>query len=491
VRTTRESRAAGTHTGLILALVGAAQFMVVLDVSIVNVALPSMRNDLGFSIGGLQWVVNAYTITFGGLLLLGGRASDLLGRRRMFITGILLFALASLTAAFAPNAALLVAARAAQGVGGAIVAPSTLAVLMTTFRDGPERQRALGVWGAMTAGGGSAGAILGGVLTDVLDWRWIFLVNVPVGAVIAWEARRSLAPDPPRAVDAPERTFDLLGALTVTGGLVVAVFAIVRTTTEGWASLQTIGALTLAALLLAAFLIVESRVARQPLVPLRIFESRLLTGANVLVLLMSAGMFAMWYFVSLYLQQVLGYSPIKAGLAFLPMTLTIAVGSMRAAAIVRRLGIRTTLLSGFVFSAAGLLLFSRIHASGDYLGDVLAPSVLCSAGMGLCMVPLTTTAVAGVRHAEAGLASGLVNVSRLFGGALGLALLVAIADAHRSDLLAHHSSVAVATSNGFARAFLVASLFAFAGALLVLPLVRQVRPAAAELAAEVPGYGEV
>ncbi|MDX6526768.1 MAG: hypothetical protein QOI43_2279 [Gaiellales bacterium] len=485
----REAPAEGTHAGLILALVGAAQFMVVLDVSIVNVALPSIRDDLGFSIGGLQWVVNAYTITFGGLLLLGGRASDLLGRRRMFITGILVFALASLAGAFAPNAAFLVAARAAQGIGGAIVAPSTLAVLMTTFREGPDRQRALGVWGAMTAGGGSAGAILGGILTDVLDWRWIFLVNVPVGAAIAWEARRSLAPDPQRLlqVDGGKRSsFDLLGALTVTSGLVVAVFAIVRTTTEGWTSLQTLGSLAVAVLLLAAFLVIESRVATQPLVPLRIFESRLLTGANVLVLLLGGAMFAMWYFVSLYLQQVLGYSPIKAGLAFLPMTLCIAVGSMRAASIVRRFGIQRTVLAGFLLSTAGLALFSRIHAGGSYLGDVLVPSVLVSIGMGLCMVPLTTTAVAGVAHHEAGLASGLVNVSRLFGGALGLALLVAIADAHRSDLLAHRSiSVAAATSDGFARGFLASSGIALAGALLVLPLVRHVRPVDRELAADV------
>ncbi|MDX6566756.1 MAG: hypothetical protein QOE10_2418 [Gaiellales bacterium] len=485
----REAPAEGTHAGLILALVGAAQFMVVLDVSIVNVALPSIRDDLGFSIGGLQWVVNAYTITFGGLLLLGGRASDLLGRRRMFITGILVFALASLAGAFAPNAAFLVAARAAQGIGGAIVAPSTLAVLMTTFREGPDRQRALGVWGAMTAGGGSAGAILGGILTDALDWRWIFLVNVPVGAAIAWEARRSLAPDPRRLlqVDGGKRSsFDLLGALTVTSGLVVAVFAIVRTTTEGWTSLQTLGSLAVAVLLLAAFLVIESRVATQPLVPLRIFESRLLTGANVLVLLLGGAMFAMWYFVSLYLQQVLGYSPIKAGLAFLPMTLCIAVGSMRAASIVRRFGIQRTVLAGFLLSTAGLALFSRIHAGGSYLGDVLVPSVLVSIGMGLCMVPLTTTAVAGVAHHEAGLASGLVNVSRLFGGALGLALLVAIADAHRSDLLAHRSiSVAAATSDGFARGFLASSGIALAGALLVLPLVRQVRPVDRELAADV------
>jgi EmrB/QacA subfamily drug resistance transporter len=482
----REAPAEGTHAGLILALVGAAQFMVVLDVSIVNVALPSIRNDLGFSIGGLQWVVNAYTITFGGLLLLGGRASDLLGRRRMFITGILVFALASLAGAFAPNAAFLVAARAAQGIGGAIVAPSTLAVLMTTFREGPERQRALGVWGAMTAGGGSAGAILGGILTDALDWRWIFLVNVPVGAAIAWEARRSLAPDPQRLLQVdggpPSRrsSFDLLGAL------VVAAFTIVRTTTEGWTSLQTLGSLAVALLLLAAFLVIESRVATQPLVPLRIFESRLLTGANVLVLLLGGAMFAMWYFVSLYLQQVLGYSPIKAGLAFLPMTLCIAAGSMRAASIVRRFGIQRTLLAGFLLATAGLALFSRIHAGGSYLGDVLVPSVLVSVGMGLCMVPLTTTAVAGVAHHEAGLASGLVNVSRLFGGALGLALLVAIADAHRSDLLAHRSiSVAAATSDGFARGFLASSGIALAGALLVLPLVRHVRPVDRELAADV------
>jgi EmrB/QacA subfamily drug resistance transporter len=472
----RASRQTGAdRSGIILALVGAAQFMVLLDVSIVNVALPAIREDLGFSIGGLQWVVNAYTITFGGLLLLGGRAGDLLGRKRMFITGIVVFALASLAGAFAPSAGFLIAARAVQGLGGAIVAPSTLAVLMTTFREGPERQRALGVWGAMTAAGGSAGAIIGGVLTDALDWRWIFLVNVPVGALIAFEARRSLVPDPASAA-VPRRNFDALGALTVTAGLVVAVFGIVRTTTEGWTSLQTLGSLAAAVLLLAAFVLVESRVASSPLVPLRIFESRLLAGANVLVLLLGASMFAMWYFVSLYLQQVLGYSPIKAGLAFLPMTICIAAGSMRAAAIVARIGIRNTLLAGFLLTAAGLALFSRIHASGDYAGDVLVPSLLVSCGMGLCMVPLTTTAVAGVAQGEAGLASGLVNVARLFGGALGLALLVAIADSHTSDLLAHGQlSVAAATADGFGRAFVAAAGFALAGAILTVPLVRGVR----------------
>jgi EmrB/QacA subfamily drug resistance transporter len=469
------------RSGMILALVGAAQFMVLLDVSIVNVALPAIREDLGFSIGGLQWVVNAYTITFGGLLLLGGRASDLLGRKRMFITGIVVFALASLAGAFAPSAGFLVAARAVQGLGGAIVAPSTLAVLMTTFREGPERQRALGVWGAMTAAGGSAGAIIGGVLTDALDWRWIFLVNVPVGALIAFEARRSLVPDPAPARDAagaavPRGNFDALGALTVTAGLVVAVFGIVRTTTEGWTSLQTVGSLAGAVLLLVAFVVIEARVASSPLVPLRIFESRLLAGANVLVLLLGASMFAMWYFVSLYLQQVLGYSPIKAGLAFLPMTICIAAGSMRAAAIVARIGIRNTLLAGFLLTAGGLALFSRIHASGDYASDVLVPSLLVSCGMGLCMVPLTTTAVAGVAQGEAGLASGLVNVARLFGGALGLALLVAVADAHTSDLLAHGQlSVAAATADGFGRAFVAAAGFALAGAILTIPLVRGVR----------------
>jgi EmrB/QacA subfamily drug resistance transporter len=485
VKMSRGAPAEGSHAGLILALVGAAQFMVVLDISVVNVALPAIREDLDFSLGGLQWVVNAYTITFGGLLLLGGRASDLLGRRRMFITGILVFALASLAGALAPNASLLVVARAAQGIGGAIVAPSTLAVLMTTFPEGPERQRALAVWGAMTAGGGSAGAILGGVLTDVLDWRWIFLVNVPVGAVIAWEARRSLAPDPERT---RQGSFDLLGALTVTGGLVVAVFAIVRTTTEGWGSPQTLASLALAALLLGAFLASEAKVARQPLVPLRIFESRLLAGANVLVLLMSAAMFAMWYFVSLYLQQVLGYSPIRAGLAFLPMTFTIAAGSLRAAVIVRRFGIRATLLTAFALASVGLALFSRIHAGGGYATDVLPASLLVSLGMGLSMVPLTTTAVAGVAHREAGLASGLLNVFRLFGGALGLALLVAIAEAHTSGLLAHHSTtVAAATADGFGRSFIVASGIALLGAAMVLPLVGRVAPVEPEVAADLGG----
>lgn len=443
--------------------------MVILDVSVVNVALPAIRSNLHFSASGLQWVVSAYTIAFGGLLLLGGRAGDLLGRRRMFLIGVALFSVASLAGALSPNAAVLVAARAVQGAGGAIVAPSTLALLMTTFREGPERHRALGWWGAMASIGGSTGGIVGGVLTETLSWRWILLINVPIGLGLAVGALRRIEADVPAA--RASRDFDLAGAILGTGGLTALVLAIARTSSIGWGSAQTIGTLAAAVILLGSFLYVEHRVARAPLLPLGIFASRTLSAANTLMLLLGAAMFGMWFFVSLYLQNVLGYSPIEAGLAFLPMSLLMAVASIRVRYLVARIGVRITLIVAFSSAAAGLLLFARAPTDAVYLRDILIASVILAPGIGFAMVPLTTTAVAGVPGRSAGLASGLVNVSRQVGGAIGIALLASIADGRTSSLLAHGTGPTEALISGYHHAFVAAAVMAVIGAVASAVLV--------------------
>ncbi|MEA2457050.1 MAG: hypothetical protein QOC95_22, partial [Thermoleophilaceae bacterium] len=319
-----------------------AQFMVILDVSVVNVALPSIRDGLGFSATGLQWVVNAYTLTFAGFLLLGGRAADLLGRRRVFIGGLVLFSAASLVGGLAGSQGMLIGARAVQGLGGAIISPASLAIITTTFSDGAQRNKALGAWGAMGGAGGAFGVLLGGVLTDLLSWQWILFINVPIGVAAALLTPRFVAEGRARA---GARNFDLAGALSVTLGLVAIVFAIVRTEVNGWGSAQTIVVLGAGLALIALFLAIEGRFATRPLMPLRIFRSRPLSSANAIVFLLGAGMFGMWFFVSLYLQQVLGYSPLKAGLAFLPMTLTIIVGSMVASRLTRRFGVKPLLVT--------------------------------------------------------------------------------------------------------------------------------------------------
>jgi EmrB/QacA subfamily drug resistance transporter len=452
---------------LVLACV--AQFMVILDVSVVNVALPSIRNDLGFSATGLQWVVNAYTLTFAGFLLLGGRAADLLGRRRVFIGGLLLFSLSSLVGGFAQNEGMLIAARAAQGVGGAVISPATLAIITTTFTEGSERNRALGAWAAMGAAGGTAGALLGGLLTDVLSWQWVLFINVPIGLTAGLLARRFVAEgrNPARA-----RNFDAAGAVTATLGVVAIVFAIVRTDVNGWGSAQTLIVLAIGLALIGMFLLIEGRLASQPLMPLRIFESRALSSANAIVFLLGAAMFAMWYFVSLYLQQVLGYSPLKAGLAFLPMTITIAAASTIASRLVGRIGAKPLLITGMLGQAAGMLLFSRISAGGSFVNDVLAAGIVTAAGMGTAFVPVTIAAVSGVRSSEAGLASGLVNTSRLLGGALGLAILATLAT-ERTASLTHGATPSAATlTAGFQRAFEVGAGFSVAGALVAIIALR-------------------
>ncbi len=470
------------HLRAVLLLSCLAQFMVILDVSVVNVALPSIRNALHFSEQDLQWVVNAYTVTFAGFMLLGGRAADLIGRRRVFVSGLVLFAVASLAGGLAQDQTTLIAARAVQGLGGAVIAPASLSILTATFAEGPARNRAVGIWGAMGGAGGAAGVLLGGVLTALLSWRWILFINVPIGLVAAVLAQHYIAEDR-RSQRA--RQFDLRGALAATAGLSLLVLGIVRTDVTGWGSAETLGIMALGVLLLIAFVAIEGRFAKSPLMPLRIYSSRTLSASNVVMFLVGAAVFGMWFFVSLYLQQVLGYTPIQAGLAFLPMTLCIVAGSALASRGVARFGAKPLLVTGLFAQTAGLLLFTGVSVNGSYLGTVLVPSLLVAIGIGLAFVPVTISAVAGVAPSEAGLASGLVNTSRLVGGALGLAILAAIAAAHTNSDLHHSIAEHAALTGGFRLAFLVAAGFAaLGGAIAVFGLPRVPRPAESRQAAK-------
>jgi EmrB/QacA subfamily drug resistance transporter len=453
-----------------------AQFMVILDVSVVNVALPSIHHALGFSESGLQWVVNAYTITFAGFLLLGGRAADLLGNRRVFIGGLILFSLASLVGGFSQSQIMLVVARAAQGLGAAVISPSSLAIITTTFGEGHNRNRALGAWAAMGGAGGTFGVLVGGLLTDLISWQWILFINVPIGLAAATLSALYVARGRSHTT---ARQFDLSGALTVTLGLLAIVFAIVRTNVNGWASTQTIVLMSTGLALIAAFLLIEGRLTTWPLMPLRIFKSRSLGAANVTVFLLGSAVFAMWFFVSLYLQQVLGYSPLKAGLAFMPMTLTIVVASTVASRAAGRIGVKPLLAIGMLAQCVGLMLFAGISPHGTYAGDVLAASLVVAAGIGIAFVPATIAAVSGVATEEAGLASGLVNTSRLMGGAVGLALLAALATSRTTALLAGRTptvpNLHAALTAGFHRGFVVAACFALIGALVALLGLQQVK----------------
>ncbi len=433
--------------------------MVILDVSVVNVALPSIRADLGFSAVDLQWVVSAYTLTFAGFLLLGGRAADLLGHRRVFVAGLGVFALASLAGGLSTSQGMLIGARAVQGLGGAIVAPVTLSVLTTTFTEGGERDRALGIWGAMGGVGGAVGGLVGGGLTQLAGWEWILFINVPIGAGAAMAALRLLRGA--RITPRRERHYDVAGALTATAGLVLLTFAIVRTDVNGWGSAATLGVAAAGLGLLAVFAWVEARIARRPLVPLGIFASRTLSAANVVVFFLGSSVFAMWYFVSLYLQNVLGFSAIEAGVAFLPMTASIITAAQLAGRLAGRIGPGAVLTGGMTLIGAGMLLFSQVSAPGSFAGDVLVPGVVTALGIGFSFVPVTITAVSGVEPGEAGLASGLINTSRQFGGSLGLAVLATIAGRGGADAGGPPALVA-----GFHDAFVVGACFALAGALV-------------------------
>ena len=446
-----------------LALLCVAQFVVVLDASIVNVALPTIGEALDFSEGNLPWVVNAYVLTFGGFLLLGGRLADLLGRRRVFMAGLLLFAIASLAGGLATNSGQLIAARAVQGLGAAILSPAALSIVATTFRDGAERNRALGIWGAVAGSGGAAGVLLGGVLTETLGWEWVLWVNVPIGIAAAAIAPSLIAET--RAED-EVRHFDVAGATTITLGLSAFVFALLDAESAGWGSAQTIGTLVASVLLLGAFVAIERR-SRAPLVPFSIFRIRTITGANVVGILVGASLFSMFFFISLYMQQVLGYSPIKAGLSYLPLAVSIILSAGIASQLVTKVGFKPILAAGLGLIALGLIWFTQISANGTYLGDILGPSLLAGIGLGFAFVPVTIAAVSGIADREQGLASGLINTSQQIGGALGLAILAAVANGIIGS--SHDPAKLV---EGFQSAFAVGAGFAILGLIATLVLIR-------------------
>ncbi|HTB70877.1 MAG TPA: MFS transporter [Solirubrobacteraceae bacterium] len=461
--------AASRAKNIALALLAMTQFVIVIDASIVNVALPSIGHALRFSQDDLTWVVNAYTLTFGGFLLLGGRLADLMGRRRMFMLGLVVFSLASLAGGLAQSEPWLIAARAVQGTGAAIVSPAALSIITTTFTEGAERNRALGVWGAVAGAGGAAGVLLGGVLTSGLSWRWVLFVNVPIGVLCALLAPRVLAES---HADAETRNFDIPGAVTVTAGLALLVYALVNAVTAGWGSTETVLLIGGAIVLLATFLAIERR-SRAPLMPFSIFRLRTLRGADTVALLIGMSLFSMFFFISLYMQQVLHYSALKAGVSYLPLAVGIILSAGAASAGVTRFGYKPVLLAGLLFIAGGLFWFSRVPGTGGtFAANVLGPSLLAAIGLGLSFVPVTIAAVTGTKPHEAGLASGLVNTAQQVGGALGLAILATVANSRTLGLeRAGQHNLPVALAKGFDRAFLVGSGFALAGAVLTIVLI--------------------
>jgi EmrB/QacA subfamily drug resistance transporter len=446
-----------------LGLLCVAQFMVVLDSAIVNVALPTIGEKLDFSESGLPWVVNAYVLTFGGFLLLGGRLADLLGRRRVLLFGLGLFALASLAGGLATSSGQLIAARAVQGLGAAILSPAALSIVTTTFKDGAERNKALGIWGGVAGSGAAAGVLLGGVLTESLGWEWVLWVNVPIGVAAIAIAPILIAETRDEGGD---RHFDIAGALTITLGISALVFALLDAETAGWGSLQTIATLAGSALALVAFVAIERR-SRAPLVPFSIFRSSTVTGANVVGILTGAALLSMFFLISLYMQQVLGYSPIHAGLSYLPLAISIIVSAGIASQLVTKVGFKPILAIGMGLIAAGLIWFSRISAHGSFVDDILGPSLLAAVGLGFAFVPVTIAAVAGIEDREQGLASGLINTSEQVGGALGLAILAAVANG-----IIDGSHDPVVLTEGFQSAFLVGAAFAVLGLIATLLLIR-------------------
>ena len=467
----------GRHVNpwLVLVLVCLAQFMVVLDATVVNVALPSIQKDLHMSEGDLQWIVNAYTLVFGGFLLLGGRAGDLIGRKRVFLAGVVVFTAASLLDGFAQSPTWLIVARGAQGLGGALVSPAALSIVNTTFDTEADRTKALGVWSAIAAGGGAVGLVIGGALTEAFSWPWVFFVNVPVGIVAFVLAARFV---PESRAEGERRSFDVAGATAVTAGLIALVYAIVRTNVAGWTSPETLGTGGVAIALLVAFVLIEQRAAA-PLVRLDIFRVPTLRASNLTLLLVMSGLFAMFFFNSLYVQRVLGYSPLQAGLAFLPFTAGIVIGAGAAQQLGVRIGLKQTAIVGMAIATVGVLWLTRLGPHGHYLPDLL-PSILpVSIGMGLAFVPLTLLATGGLPDRDAGLASGLFNTSQQVGGALGLAILSTVATSrtnHAFSAAGPDATVlqkAEALVHGFIGAFAGAAVFLAVGAVLLMLLLRK------------------
>jgi EmrB/QacA subfamily drug resistance transporter len=463
-----------------LALIVTAQFMVILDIAIVNVALPSIKADLGFSPENLQWVVSAYAILFGGVLLLGGRLADLLGRRRLFIAGLALFAASSLLCGLAWSEGSLIAFRAVQGLGGALLAPAALSLLMTTFREGRDRNLALGIYGAASGSGAAVGVLLGGVLTSYLSWSWIFFINVPVG--LAAIALTPILLQESRA-DVEHRHFDLFGAASITAGLMILVYAMTRATTDGWGAPATIALIAVSAALVLSFVVIELRSAA-PLLPMRIFRSRTLSAANVTMALLGAVTFSEFFTLTLYLQEVLGYSAIQTGAAFVAFALAVVVASNVAQMVVGRFGVRPTLTAGLIASAVSVALLTRLPVHGDYFRDLFPAFVLGGAGLGMSFVPVTIASLTGVERSDAGVASGLVNTSRQIGGAIGLAAASAIAATATANYASAHpaltESSALALDHGYRTALYVLTGLLVVGALVAVTLVRPARSAPVE-----------
>jgi EmrB/QacA subfamily drug resistance transporter len=453
---------------LALALLSVVQFMVVLDIAIVNVALPSIQVDLGFSQENLQWVISAYALVFGGFLLLGGRAADLLGRRRIFLLGVVVFTVASLLAGLAWSESSLIAARALQGLGASIITPAALSILSTTFAEGRERNIALGVWGAVGGFGAAAGVLLGGILTDALSWEWIFFVNVPVGVIAFVLAPILLA----ESRDARVKRFDVPGAVLVTGGLSLLVYAITEAGREGWLAGMTLTLFAAAFALLVAFVAWERR-HPEPLMRFGIFRTRTVSGANVAGLIMGTAMFSMFLMLTLYMQQVLGYSAMRTGVAYLAVAGTAIVWSAVAAQLVTRIGVKPVLTIGMTMLTGGLVYFTQVSVGGSYLGDLLPGFLLIGIGIGFSFVPISIAALAGVQPAEAGLASGLINTSQQIGGALGIAALSTIATSQTENAVASGSALPVALVDGFTAAFLAGAIIAALGIVAALTLIRR------------------
>jgi EmrB/QacA subfamily drug resistance transporter len=451
-----------------LALLSVVQFMVVLDIAIVNVALPSIQVDLGFSQQNLQWVISAYALTFGGFLLLGGRAADLLGRRRVFLVGLLVFTAGSVFAGLAFDDVSLIGARAVQGLGAAIISPAALSILTTTFSEGRERNIALGVWGAVGGFGAAAGVLLGGVFTESLSWEWIFFVNAPVGVAAMVAAPILLA----ESRSASAKRFDVLGAVLVTAGLATAVFAITEANTYGWTSAKTFGLFAAAVAVLASFVAVEQR-SEDPLMSFSIFRIKTVAGANAAGFILSTATMAMFLMLTLYMQQVLGFSPMQTGVAYLAVAVSVIVWSAVASALVTRVGVKPVLVTGMAIVTVGLLYFTQVSADGSYVGDLLPGFLVIALGMGFSFVPVSIAALAGVEAKDAGLASGLINTSQQIGSALGIAVLSAIAVAHSSDATRAGERPAEALVTGFHAAFWAGAAVAAAGVVASLLLVRR------------------
>jgi len=464
-----------------LALLSAVQFMVVLDIAIVNVALPSIQVDLGFSQQNLQWVISAYALVFGGFLLLGGRSADLLGRRRIFMLGLVAFTIGSLICGLAWSEESLISARAIQGLGAAAISPAALAILMTTFAEGRERNIALGVWGGVGGFGAAAGVLLGGVLTDALSWEWIFFVNIPVGLTALALAAVLLA----ESRDTRVRSFDASGAVLVTGGLTTLVLGITQGSDWGWSAGRTIGVFAAAVALLAGFVIWETRVP-EPLMRFGIFRTTTVLGANVAGFILGTALFSMFLMLTLYMQQVLGYSAMKTGVAYLAVAGTSIVWANVAAALVGKVGVKPLIAGGMAILGVGMLLFTQVSVGGSYAAHLLPGFLIVALGMAMCFVPISIAALAGVKQAEAGLASGLINTSQQIGGAVGIALLSTIAISRTKDKVATGSPLPEALTSGFQLAFWVGAAIAAAGVIAALVLIRNEELEAVPEGAPVP-----